>query len=396
MHSVSFSGIMTDMLGRILEKRLASAPKSVLLLGPRQVGKSTLARRLGPDIEIQLADEETYQNHLKDPGLLKRIVAAREGPLWVLLDEVQRVPSLLNTVQSIVDRDPQKRFLLTGSSARKLKRGKANLLPGRITFEQLSPLLYWELGERWDLDRALSIGTLPEIFLEEYGVEILESYATLYLREEIQAEALTRDLGSYGRFLDLAAELSGQYLNYAKLASDSEINKETIRRYMEILKDTLIIEHIPSFTETDKRRRPRQKDRFIFFDLGVRNALLGRHRGPLSKEESGMLFEQWLILQVLYLNKTLHKGWRVSSYRDDGGIEVDLIIETQETLFAVEIKYSTRIQERMFRNLMRFDGLMDRQVSRVVVHRGKEAEFFEGLGRALPYTEFLDLLYSLH
>ena len=136
---------------------------------------------------------------------------------------------------------------------------------GRVLIEYLPPLLYWELKDRFDLDKALTIGTLPEIFLEEWGPDILGSYVAGYLREEIQAEALTKDLASYSRFLNLAAELSGQYMNYAKVASDSEINKETIRRYMEILADTLLVEHVPSFKGVDKRRRARQKDKFIFF-----------------------------------------------------------------------------------------------------------------------------------
>ncbi|MEN8151482.1 MAG: AAA family ATPase [Planctomycetota bacterium] len=380
------------MIRRILNDRLRFAPKSVLLLGPRQVGKSTLCRSLEPDLEIQLADEETYQEHVKDPGLLKRVLAARPQARFILLDEVQRVPSLLNTVQAIVDRNPEVRFLITGSSARKLRRGRANLLPGRMTMERLSPLLYWELGDRWDLDRALSVGSLPEIYLEDYGAEILESYATLYLREEIQAEALTRDLGAYARFLDVAAEMSGQFVNYAKLASDTGINEMTIRRYMEILSDTLLIERLPSFTGTDKRRRARSKDRYLFFDLGVRNALLGRHQGPFSSEETGNLFEQWLILQVLYLDRTRHLGWKISSYRDMSGLEVDLLIETPSTFYAVEIKASRRVHGRMFRNLKRFANLVDRPVESVLVYRGEVAQRFEGAGLALPYGEFLDRL----
>src|SRR5690606_20271480 len=121
------------------------------------------------------------------------------------------------------------------------------------------------ISEAFDLDRALHLGTLPDIYLHDYGEELLEAYTATYLREEIQAEALTKDLAAYGRFLDLAAEMSGHHLNYSKLASDSEVNKETIRRYMEILSDTLLIERIPSFTATPKQRKARQKDRYIFF-----------------------------------------------------------------------------------------------------------------------------------
>ncbi len=137
---------------------------------------------------------------------------------------------------------------------------------------------------------------------------------------------MTKDLGAYARFLDLAAELSGQCINYSKISSDSEIHKETIRRYFSILEDTLFIEKVPSFTEVDSRRKARQRERFIFFDLGVRNAILRRF--AFSAEEYGRLLEQFLILQTIYANKTLEKNWRVCSYRDDGGIEIDFIIDT--------------------------------------------------------------------
>lgn len=383
------------MIGRMAEKALVDAPKSVLLLGPRQVGKSTLVRSLKPDVEIQLADEENYQAYLKDPGRLKRIVAAHDGPLVIFIDEVQRIPSLLNSVQAIVDRDPQKKFFLTGSSARKLKRGQANLLPGRITVEYLTPLLYWEVKDRWDLDRALSVGMLPEIYLESYGPDLLSSYASLYLKEEIQAEALTRNIRNYSRFLDVAAELSGHYINYAKLATDAEVNKETIRRYMDILADTLLIEKIASFTDTTQARKARQKERFLFFDVGVRNALLQRHRAPLSKEEKGALFEQWLIVQLIGFQRTQHKPWIISSYRDHAGLEVDLLLETPSDFLAVEIKSNIRAHARMFKNLSRFERLIKRDLKKIVVFQGEHIEKFEDLGLAMPYQVFLDMIESL-
>lgn len=383
---------MTHVIERILQPRLAGHPKSVLLLGPRQVGKSTLCLKLEPSLVVNLADEETFRQHLNDPGLIRRIVdALPEGPRLVLVDEVQRLPNMLNTVQALLDSRDSLRFLLTGSSARKLRRGRANLLPGRVLLEYLAPLVYWEIGDRFDLRKALTIGTLPEVYLQDYGADILESYVAGYLREEIQAEALTRDLASYSRFLDLAAELSGQYLNYSKVASDSEINKDAVRRYMEILADTLLVELLPSFTEVGKERRARQKDKFIFFDLGVRNSLLGR-RNPayFSREELGSLFEQWMILQVLYYNRLHRKGWRISSYRDAMGVEVDLVIESGTDCIAVEFKSSSRVYEKMFRGLVRFEQIARRKIKRYLVYQGEFEQRFEHLGLAVPYRRFLD------
>jgi predicted AAA+ superfamily ATPase len=327
-----------------------------------------------------------------DPGLIKRVLGGLpRGPKTIFIDEIQRIPSMLNTLQALIDTRSDWRFLITGSSARKLKRGNANLLPGRVLLEHLPPLLYWELEDRFNLEKALTIGTLPEIYLEEWGPDVLGSYAMGYLREEVQAEALTKDLGAYSRFLDLAAELSGQYINYAKVASDSEINKETIRRYMEILSDTLLIERVPSFSEVEKRRRARQKERFFFFDPGVRNILVGRiRRTSFSKEEWGQLFEQWLTLQVLYHNRVYKGGWRVSTYRDAMGVEVDLVIETENGNLAVEIKSSSKVHARMFKGLCKFDALTDRPFKKYIVYQGEHLQRFEDLGDAVPYRIFLD------
>lgn len=381
---------MTYEISRILKDRLEKHPKSVLLLGPRQVGKSTLCAEMKPDLSINLADEETFRQHVTDPGLIKRIVAGVSAPsMTILIDEVQRIPAMLNTVQAIIDTNPGFRFLLTGSSARKLKRGRANLLPGRVLLEHLPPLVYWEIADRFDLERALSIGCLPEIYTRDYGEELLRSYVAGYLREEIQAEALTRDLGAYSRFLNLAAELSGQYMNYSKVASDAEINKETVRRYMEILQDTLIVEQVPSFTSVGENRRARQRERFVFFDVGVRNALLGRQRGPFSREEHGQLFEQWLTTQVIYYDRLFSRQWRISSYRDAMGLEIDLIIDTGDRLLAIEIKSATRVHARMFAGLKRFAGLVDRPVERILVYQGEHPQLFDDIGRALPYRHFL-------
>ena len=380
------------MLSRILDKAVKNHPKSLLLLGPRQVGKSTLCNSLNPDLSLNLTNESLFRQHLNDPGLITRVIKSLpEHQNLILIDEIQRIPSMLNTIQGLIDENPRLRFLLTGSSARKLRRGKANLLPGRVLLEYLPPLTYWELADNFNLNKALTIGTLPEVYLKDYGPDLLHSYVAGYLREEIQAEALTKDLASYSRFLNIAAELSGQYLNYSKVASDCEINKESIRRYMEILADTLIIEYLPSYKSVSKERRARQKDKFIFFDLGVRNSLLGYQANQVfSREEYGKLFEQWLILQVIYYNKLYKKQWKLSSYRDAAGIEVDLIIETQTTFLTIEIKSSEKVKEKMFQPLQKFEHISGKQTEKVLVYQGEYKQDFNELGKALPYQQFLD------
>lgn len=329
------------MLDRFLTPQITAKKSSVLLLGPRQVGKSTLARSLSPALTISLSNQSTMIEMKKDPGQLLREIAFLKKPSLVVLDEIQRVPELLNTVQYLIDEHPVKhRFLITGSSARKLKRGEANLLPGRIMKATLTPLLWKELKEEFDLKRALVVGMLPGIFLnKDEGSDLLGTYVEVYLREEIQAEALTKNLGNFARLLDVIALSSGQWLNYAKLSSDAEINKETIRSYIAILEETLLLYRIPAFTpKKHVSRRVSQRDKILLFDIGVRNSLLGIHTRSLPPQDKGPAFEQWCILQSIYMNETLKKGWLISSFLDYGHYEVDLVIDTGRKVFGIEIK----------------------------------------------------------
>ncbi len=387
------------MINRILEDLLIKKQrKSLLLLGARQVGKSTLIRRCEHEAFINLADEATYLEHLKDPSLIRRIVEGIEDnnkkmKNTFIVDEIQRIPSILNTLQALIDERPQRRrFLLTGSSARKLKRGQANLLPGRILYENLFPLCYWEIEKKFgdiQLAKSLTIGLLPEIFLEPDGSEILDSYVELYLREEIQAEALTKDLGAYSRFLDIAALLSGQYINYSQVSSDTEIAKETIRRYFSILEETLLIYRLPSYTQVETNRKVRQRDKFLFFDMGVRNALLKRQYNKLLPEELGHLFEQWIILQIMAYNKYYKKHWKLSTYRDDSGLEVDLVIEGPSTDLAIEIKYGEKYRPQWGKGLKKFKAISKKTTTSIIVYRGHRPQKGEHGEKVLPYKHFL-------
>jgi predicted AAA+ superfamily ATPase len=378
------------MLERLIEKRVAASRKSVLLLGARQVGKSTLARSLAPDVIIDLADEGSFLAHAKDPGLVGREVRALQRPSLVLVDEVQRLPSVLNSVQAILDQGLKHRFVLTGSSARKLKRGGANLLPGRVILEHLDPFSIWELGPSFDLERALSVGCLPGIYLDhESGADTLEAYATLYLREEVQAEALVRNVGSYARFLDVAATESGNWINYAKLASDSEISKETLRRYYQILEDTLLAFRMEPYRPARSQRRVSHRDRIFFFDIGVRNALLGLHRQPPSPTERGRLFEHWFILQCLYFARAHHLPWTLTSYRTDAGAEVDAVIDTPKTLVAIECKAGRHVAGSELSGLRSFASIAHKKVLAYVVFQGERPQTFPDGVEAIPYRQFL-------
>jgi len=382
---------------RAIANRLRAGKASVLLLGPRQVGKSTLCRALGPDLFVDLADEREFLSFAKDPGLLRRQVEALRPPALVVIDEVQRVPALLNTVQSLIDRAGKTlRFVLTGSSARKLRHGGANLLPGRIVLEHLHPLSILELDSPPDLDRALRLGMLPGIYWgDDEAADILGTYADVYLREEIRAEGVARDIGSYARFLDVMALASGQWLNYSKISSDTEIPKETIRRFVQVLEDTLVAVRIPAFTPgVPTSRRVQQRERVLLFDVGVRNALLDLHRRRLTADQVGGVFEQWVVLQLVYLNDARRTGWRFSSYRSEGGAEVDVVIDTGDELIAIEVKAGRNLSRSDTRGLVSLAEMVppSKPLRRWIVYRGERRQRFDNGVEAWPVFEALAAL----
>lgn len=380
---------MTYVFDRLIRPRLARSKKSVLLLGARQVGKSTLTRSLAPGLIVNLADEGSFLEYGKDPGRLGRELRSLKKPTVVLIDEVQRLPGVLNSVQAVMDEGNRHRFLLTGSSARKLKRGGANLLPGRIVLEHLDPLTIWELGDAFDLERVLRVGGLPGVYLDDDAEDVLETYAAVYLREEIQAEALIRSVGTYARFLDLAATSSGDWINYSKIASDAEIPKETVRRFFQILEDTLLCFRIPPFSPKSSGRRVSQRDRIVLFDVGVRNALLGVHRTPPPATDKGRLFEQWFVLQCLAFIRAHRLPWKVFGYRTDAGAEVDLVIDIGHRILAIECKLGRTVASRHLGGLRSFAEVAGKPLSSYVVFQGDRAQNMGHGIESVPYGEFL-------
>lgn len=385
------------MQDRIIAKRIHKSKKSLLLLGPRQVGKSSLCKLLNPKITFNLADESLFLEFAKDPGRLKRELNVLSKETLILVDEIQRLPSLMNTVQMIIDQSEGKfRFLLTASSARKLKRGEANLLPGRVILEHLDPFSYFEVKDHFDLDRALQVGMLPEVYLNrEEGIEILSSYTETYLREEIQSEALVKNIGDYARFLDIAALTSGQWINYSKMSSDAEIPKETIRRFFSILEDTLLVFRLPPFhPKQEISRRTSQRDKFLFFDVGVRNSLLDLHFRKISPNQIGNVFEQWFILQVIYLNRAYQKRWHLSAYRTEAGAEVDLVIELSDHLIGIEIKSGKNVDRgdlRGLRSLGEITGTY-KPLKKWIAYRGDSKQIFDTGETVFPYLDLLEAL----
>jgi predicted AAA+ superfamily ATPase len=373
---------------RLISRLLASARKSVLLLGPRQTGKSTLIKRLAPDLEINLADEEAYLEFLRQPGLLKQVVGRSRT---VFIDEVQRIPSILNSVQFILDRGDPIKFYLTGSSARKLKRGKANLLPGRLFTYELGPLTCSELGDRFDVPAALQKGLLPGVYTEtdrSTWTKLLRSYATTYLREEVQAEALTRNLEGFSRFFDTVCAASGDFIDFTKFASRAAIERMTARRYFDVLVDTLLVRSVEPFSKS-ARRRIVQHPRYYLFDVGVLNGALRNFE--ISGDRAGNLFEH-LVLQLIVSEAAARDlDCRVSVYRTEAGAEVDFIVELGREVFAIEVKSSRSVTTSDLRGLASFSDFYGRKHTALIVYRGERTMRVEGV-EVLPVAQALAVL----
>jgi len=330
---------------RLWEPEAALRRKSVLLLGPRQTGKSFLIRRALPRAKVyNLLDNDVFLRLSRRPSLLREELT--EADEVVVIDEIQKLPALLDEVQLLID-EGRKRFLLTGSSARKLRRGGANLLGGRCATATLHPLVSAEIPDL-NLARALQFGTLPSIHLSPDPEADLVDYVGTYLREEIAAEGLTRNVPAFSRFLEVAALCSGRQINYTKISNDAQVARSTVQEYFEILKDTLLAYELPSWQRSVKRK-PVQVHKFYFFDVGVERSLRGG--GPLLEKspEFGAALEAFIFHELrAYAD---YRGLRQESlhyWRSKSGYEVDFVLAGRT---AVEVKSSRTVSTQDLKGL---------------------------------------------
>lgn len=347
------------MISRI-QKPLRS--NSFFLFGARGTGKSTLLRQFfagDKTLWIDLLNPEQENRYSLRPEELAQQVRAGVGEFdWVVIDEIQKVPKLLDVVHSAIETHGT-RFALTGSSARKLKRNSVNLLAGRAFVYHLFPLTNRELGDAFDLTGALHYGTLPGLLpftSDEERKAFLRAYALTYLKEEIWAEHIIRKLDPFRRFLAVAAQCNGEILNYSNIARDIGADHKTVASYFEILEDTLLGFLLEPYHESI-RKRQRQAPKFFFFDPGVARALSGTLNVELvsSTYGFGRTFEHFVLLEIVRLSDYLEKDYRFSYLRTKDGAEVDLIVERPGGRTAlVEIKSADRVDERDIRDLSRF------------------------------------------
>lgn len=341
------------MIPRLLNiAEIIKKNRSFFLLGPRGTGKTRLIHASlegEPHVMgIDLLRVSEFRRFIQDPSLLRTDVVGwlerhRGERLVVVIDEVQKVPELLDEVHSLIESYKNRLiFILSGSSARKLKRSGANLLGGRAWVRHLHPLSCGEIAV--DLNRALQFGTLPVAYLEDDPEEFLKAYLEVYLKEEIFQESLVRQIENFSRFLDLAGQLNGEPVNFSKLAKQCGVSVKTAQAYFQILEDTLIVTRIPGWS-TSVKKQLLQAPKFYFFDCGVLNAINGELRTELkpSTFRYGRLFENYVVQELLRANDYSGGDYRPYYWRTAQGVEIDLLLakNIRAPQWAIEIKSST-------------------------------------------------------
>ncbi|MCC6526357.1 MAG: ATP-binding protein [Polyangiaceae bacterium] len=371
-------------LPRALDLRTLVAKRSCFLFGPRQTGKTSWLAAQFPDaLRIDLLDEEQYLALTVRPGRLAERLPARGV---VVIDEIQRVPALLNEVHRAIEARRDLRFVLTGSSARKLRRGGTNLLGGRARSRRLHPFVRAELGVRFELARALTVGSLPSIYLSDEPREDLKAYVGDYLREEIAAEAVTRSIPSFGRFLETAAASNGRVLNYQNIANDAEVKRSTVQNYYQILRDTLLGSDLEPFRRT-RSRKAVASAKFFFFDLGVVNLLRGVREIPERTPLFGEAFEAYIHHELATFLDYRGDG-ELRYWRSTSGFEVDFVVDGE---VGIECKTTRSVAPADLKGLRALDEEV-RLAKKIVVCFEPAARTVDGID-ILPWRDMLDRLW---
>jgi len=375
----------------MLQRILKTPQQSFFLMGPRGSGKSTWLRATFPDAYVfDLLSEETYQRLLARPGSFADELRAVSTDKWVIVDEVQRLPGLLNEVHRFSE-ERRLRFVLCGSSARKLKRAGVNLLAGRALHRSMHPFVPEELGSQFDLEESLRCGLLPIVWDSASKEETLAAYAQLYLKEEIQAEALVRNLPGFARFLPLAALFHGQTVNVTNIAREAGVARTTVAEYLDILVETLLCFRLPAY-EAKLRVRERKLPKWYWCDPGIVRAMK-RSTGGITPEERGVLFEG-MVAQLLRAYKD-YRGicdemyyWAPSGRSET---EVDFLLVRGADLIAVEAKSSQTFTDTWCKGLRAVSQLKGLCRRIIVYPRGPVLRTEDGID-VFPFQHFSDLL----
>jgi len=375
----------------MVRRKLKAPEQSFFLLGPRGSGKSTWLRSMFPGAHVvDLLSEETYQRLLSNPGQFAGELRAIPSGRWVVVDEVQRLPDLLYEVHRFME-EKRLNFVLCGSSARKLKRAGVNLLAGRALRRSMHPFVPEELGGQFDLGEVMQYGSLPIVWDSTARQETLTAYAQLYLKEEIQAEALVRNLPGFARFLPVAALFHGQNINVANIAREAGVARTTVTGYLDILEETLLCFRLPAY-EARLRVRERRLPKWYWCDPGIVRTMK-RASGPLIPEEKGALFEG-IVAQLLRAYKDyggLFDDMYYWAPSGQSGMEVDFVLLRGSDLIAIEVKSGSTFTDAWCKGLRAIQPLKDLKRCIVVYPQGPAMRTKDGID-VLPFKQFADEL----
>ena len=369
---------------RIVNLPALIGKKSYFLCGPRQTGKSFLIANSLQGVPVyDLLDTSMYLALSQNPGRLGQELTPKDH--IVVIDEIQRLPDLLNEVHRLIE-TRRLRFLLTGSSARKLRRSGVNLLGGRARTKHLHPLTYNELRKHFDLQQVLQRGTLPSIYFSDDPLADLQSYTGTYLEQEIVAEGATRNIPAFSRFLKVAALCNGRIVNFTNVANDAQVARTTVYEYFRILKDTLILHEVPAWRKSMKRK-PLASSKYYFFDVGVVSMFQGRTIQP-GTPEFGEAFETY-IAHELFSYRDYITGDPVTYWRTTSGFEVDFILGDHT---AIEIKAKANISPQDLKGLKALEE--EHKLKRYLCVSFEPRRRYVGGVTILPWKTFLDELWG--
>jgi len=335
-----------------------SGLESLFLWGARQTGKSTLLKEIFPDLLwFDLLQTDVFERLQRNPSQLREIILADTRKTPVVIDEIQRIPELLNEIHWLIENNRSK-FILSGSSPRKILRSGANLLGGRALRYELFPLISQEIPD-FDLLRAINNGLLPRHYLSENPQRLLSAYIGSYLKDEIMAEARIRKINSFSRFLEAAAFSNGEIVNFSNIASDCGVSSPTVREYFQILEDTLTGRLLPSFQKKPKRRVI-HAPKFYFFDIGIANYLLKRGKIERGSEAFGKAFEHFIYHEIYAHSSYSNLNYQISYWRTSSQLEIDFVLGDHEV--AIEVKATDNANSRHLNGLRKFVSWLSRTV----------------------------------
>jgi len=378
--------------------------KSILLLGPRQTGKTTLARQFEFDLTVQLLSSSLRRQYEMNPDLIIREVAALrlKKPARVLIDEVQKVPGLMDSIQLLID-ERKAQFFITGSSARKLKQqSEVNLLPGRVISFRLDTLTFDEFSNSMEpknieLDSLLYFGQLPEVVLttiKNDKAELLRSYVETYLEEEIRKESGLRRLPEFYRFLESAASQAGNIVSYTGISQDIGVSHVTVKAYYEILESTLIADRIDPIVTSPTRPKLIRSPRYLFFDLGVQR-VCAKEAQPLPRTTLGKYFECWAGMELLKMIRHKSDSCSLCFWQDPGAAEVDWVLKKGHSFLPIEVKLSERIKTSDVRHLKKFIEEYSCPKGGIVVFSGNRKQMISDQITAVPWFELTNVVSEM-